>query len=219
MGGLIRFADNNFYYRRPRVQGAIAWRGPAFARDLKAARRSAPRVKGVLPGPVTLARYSEDHHYGSVEKVAKAYAEALKKEAAALERAGARLLQFDEPALAANPKDLDLARAALGPLLRGRKAKSLVSLYFGLPTQKVMRGLLEMADGVALDVTGDGAALPKMEEKILALGCVSGRNTRMEDPAAVRARVQKIAARAKPGELLPTSSCGLEFLPRVVARR
>lgn len=219
MGGLIRFADNNFYYRRPRVQGAVAWRGPAFARDLKAARRSAPRVKGVLPGPVTLARYSEDHHYGSVERVVKAYAEALKKEAAALERAGARLLQFDEPALAANPKDLDLARTALGPLLRGRKAKSLVSLYFGKPTQKVMRGLLEMADGVVLDATSDSASPPKMEGKALALGCVSGRNTRMEDPAAVRARVRKIAARAKPAELLLTSSCGLEFLPRVVARR
>lgn len=219
MGGLIRFADNNFYYRRPLVRSAIGWSGPAFAGDLKAARRSAPRVKGVLPGPVTLARYSEDHHYGSVEKVAKAYAEALKKEAAALERAGARILQFDEPALAANPKDLDLARLALGPVLKGRRATTLVSLYFGKPTKKLVEGLLEMAGGVAVDVTGDGAALPKLEGKVLALGCVSGRNTKMEDPAAVRALVQAVAKKAKPGELLLTSSCGLEFIPRAVAKR
>ncbi|MEM3086998.1 MAG: hypothetical protein QXO51_05050 [Halobacteria archaeon] len=219
MGGLIRFADNNFYYRRPRIRGAVSWSAPAFAADAKSARRSAPRVKGVLPGPVTLARYSEDHHYGSVERVARAYAEALKKEAASLERAGAKLLQFDEPALAANPKDLDLARLALAPVLKGRKATTLVSLYFGKPTQKVLSGLLEMAGGVVVDATSDGVPLPKMEGRVLALGCVNGRNTKMEDPAAVRARVQKIAAKAKPAELLITSSCGLEFIPRAVAKR
>lgn len=219
MGGLIRFADNNFYYRRPRITSAISWSGPVFAADLRAARRIAPRVKGVLPGPVTLARYSEDRHYGSVERVAKAYAEALEREAAALERAGARMLQFDEPALAANPKDLDLARAALGPLLKGRKATTLVSLYFGKPTRRLVKDLLEMAGGVAVDAAGDGADLPEMEGKVLALGCVDGRNTRMEEPAALRERVRRIAAETKPAELLLTSSCGLEFIPRVVAKR
>lgn len=219
MGGLIRFADNNFYYRRPMVRSAIGWRGPVFAGELRAARRSAPRVKAILPGPFTLARYSEDHHYGSFERVAKAYGAVLKREAAALERAGAKLLQFDEPALAASPKESGLAIESLRTVLKGRRARTLVALYFGKPPPETLEALLEVADGVGVDITADGVSPPGMEGRLLALGCVDGRNTRMEDPAAVRERVRKIAAKSKPGELLLTSSCGLEFLPRVVARR
>ena len=66
IGGLLRWFDNNVYYRRPICDGTLEWRGPSSvdAFRVRASVASQP-VKAVIPGPVTFARLSVDEHYGT----------------------------------------------------------------------------------------------------------------------------------------------------------
>ena len=51
-------------------------------------------------------------------------------------------------------------------------------------------------------------------QKPLALGLVDGRNTRLEDAAAVAHAVDRILLRVKGEVCYLNPSCGLEYLPR-----
>ena len=64
IGGLLRWFDNNVYYRRPICTGPIEWRGPTSVDAFRFAQSVAKvPVKAVIPGPVTFARLSVDEHY------------------------------------------------------------------------------------------------------------------------------------------------------------
>jgi 5-methyltetrahydropteroyltriglutamate--homocysteine methyltransferase len=54
VGGLIRFFDNNTYYRRAQINGDVSVNTPAAAADFRVAQAAASRpLKAVLPGPLT----------------------------------------------------------------------------------------------------------------------------------------------------------------------
>ena len=56
------------------------------------------KLKFTLPGPMTIADTVADRHYGSMQKLAFAFAELLNQEARALQADGVDVIQFDEPA-------------------------------------------------------------------------------------------------------------------------
>ncbi|MGH2734313.1 MAG: methylcobamide--CoM methyltransferase, partial [Actinomycetota bacterium] len=86
IGGLLRFFDNNVYYRRPVCTGEVDWRGPSSVEAFKFAASSATKpVKAVIPGPVTFARLSVDEHYHDHEKFVLAIAQVMAQEAFELE--------------------------------------------------------------------------------------------------------------------------------------
>src|SRR3990172_662880 len=100
IGGLTRYFDNNFYYRRPRVKGQMAFKGPATVEDFRLASSLTKRlVKPVIVGPYTFAQLTQDDYYRDIEKFTLELARILRSEAEALEEAGAKLLQIDEPSL------------------------------------------------------------------------------------------------------------------------
>jgi len=221
--GLERFFDNNTYYRQPVIEGTLAWGGPVTVGDYRFAAGHSPKpVKAVLTGPYTLARLSLDQHYGSLEKLALAYAEALNAEARALQEAGAPLVQLNEPALLKHKSDLALFERACRRALEGVTAEKALYFYFG-DVEGLYPQLLDLpVDTLGLDfVSGpcnwdliDKAPFPKK----LGLGIVDARNTKMETPEAVAAAVQRALKVAPPERLYVNPNCGLEFLPREVAQ-
>ena len=96
IGGLLRWFDNNVYYRRPVCVGELEWGGPSSVEVWRFASSVATKpVKAVIPGPVTFARLSVDEHYGTHEEFVLAIARVLAQEAFELEAAGVRYLQVD----------------------------------------------------------------------------------------------------------------------------
>src|SRR2546428_4929627 len=58
-GGLLRYFDNNVYYRHPVIEGPLRWRSQATVQDYRtAAAGTTIPVKAVLPGPITYASLS-----------------------------------------------------------------------------------------------------------------------------------------------------------------
>ena len=99
INGLIRYFDTNTYYRQPVADGPLTWREPTVVEDFQfAVANSARPVKPVVTGPYTLARLSRSEHHPSLAHLVLELAEVLNQEAQELEKSGATIIQFDEPA-------------------------------------------------------------------------------------------------------------------------
>ena len=219
IAGLIRYLDTNTYYRQPEIVGSVVWKGPITVEDYKRAQSMTSRpVKAFLPGPYSLYRFSKDNHYKNPSEALTAIGKALGQEAQALEGAGATWIHFEEPWLGhASGKDAPLVRAALEPLLAGRKAKTVLHVPFAAPTAifDAIRDLKWTAIGLDLVEAPAGWDLLRKvpEGKMVALGLLDARNTRLEDAAAVAEAVSRARA-ARPDlayQLSPSAS--LEYLP------
>ena len=225
IGGLLRFFDNNVYYRRPVCTDEVEWRGPSSVDGWSFAQSVVSRpVKAVIPGPVTFARLSVDEHYGDHEELVLALAAVLAQEAFELEAAGARFIQIDEPSLLTAPEDLELAARALD-LVTGQLEQAEVTLatYFGDAKLLGPDLFLLPATTFALDLVSGPANWELVDElphdKKLQAGIVDARNTKLEDEEELRRDMDHLAKKVGIERLIAAPSCGLEFLPRAGARR
>lgn len=84
----------------PLIFGDVSWAGPMTVKESVYAQSLSDRfVKGMLTGPVTILNWSFVHDTTPRYEIMKQIALALQKEIAALEEAGIKIIQVDEPAL------------------------------------------------------------------------------------------------------------------------
>lgn len=224
IGGLLRWFDNNVYYRRPICTGKVEWRGPSTVDHFKFARSVATKpVKAVIPGPVTFAHLSVDEHYADHEEFAMAIARVLAQEAFELEAAGAGHVQIDEPALLDHPEDLALARECTYIITSELKAaETTLATYFG-DAKRLGPELFDLTvDGFGFDLISgpENAVLLKElpSEKKIQAGVVDARNTRLEAEEDLARWIIELAEICGSECLSVSPSAGLEFLPREKAR-
>jgi 5-methyltetrahydropteroyltriglutamate--homocysteine methyltransferase len=220
IGGLLRFFDNNVYYRRPVCTGRIEWRGPATVEAYSFAASVATRpVKAVICGPVTFAHLCIDEHYGDQEAFVMAIAGVLAQEAFELEAAGAKHIQIDEPALLAAPEDLDIARRSLEVVTKDLRAvETTLATYFG-DAKRLGSDLFSLpVDSFGLDLVAGPENAELIEslppDKRLQAGVVDARDTRLEPIDELAHGIQRLVEKVGPGRFRVSPSCGLEFLPR-----
>ena len=222
VGGLLRWFDNNVYYRRPVCVGSVEWRGPASVEVYRFAASVASRpVKAILPGPVTFARLSVDEHYRDHESFVLAIARVLAQEAFELQAAGAPVIQIDEAALLGAPEDLELAGRALGVITGELDTETLLVTYFG-DAKRLGTELFRLpVEGFGFDLVAgpENAELIRQRPngKVQA-GIVDARNTKLEPTEEVVRVIEGLARAVPPDSLLVSPSAGLEFLPRDKAR-
>jgi 5-methyltetrahydropteroyltriglutamate--homocysteine methyltransferase len=225
IGGLLRFFDNNVYYRRPVCTGEIDWRGPCSvdAFQFAAAAASAADVKAVIPGPVTFARLSVDNYYGDHEAFVTAIAHVLAQEAFELEAAGAREIQIDEPALLAAPEDLELAHRSIATITRElENAKTTLATYFG-DAKRLGTDIFNLpVHAVGFDLVAgpeNNEILASAPDTMgIQAGVVDARNTMLENLEDLSRQIRSLVDRLGEDRLRVSPSAGLEFLPREKAR-
>ena len=231
--GLIRYFDTNTYYRQPVVTGPIQWRQPIAVEDYRFAAAHSPRpVKALVTGPYTLAALSANEHYGSFGELVLALAGELRQEVLALEKAGAPIIQVNEPAILKRKDDFPLLQRALERMMDGVRAEAHLYTWFDdidglypqileLPFSTI--GLDFVMGGANYEVirrapftsTGGGFA---SGEKRLGLGIIDARNTRLETVEQIVERIRRVSDTVPPDRLYVNPSCGLEYLPREVAQ-
>jgi 5-methyltetrahydropteroyltriglutamate--homocysteine methyltransferase len=224
IGGLVRYFDTNTYYRQPIVKGPVRWTSPILVDEWQFAQEaSGSPVKAVLTGPVTLATLALDQHYRRRRALALDLAKAVAEEVAALRAAGVRYLQVDEPILTRRPEDLSLVSETLDVVAAPKGSAELsLATYFG-DVAKIYRRLVKLpADALALDLVQGAKTWSQVakhsSDKPLVLGVVDARNTKLEDPKALAARVRELRRSVDLDRCYLSPSNGLEFLPRATAR-
>jgi len=122
----------NRFYRKPIAVGPIRRKKPLTVEWWKFAQAQTSKpVKGMLTGPYTMMDWSFNEHYPSREAMAMDLAEAIREEALALQEAGAKYIQIDEPAVSVRPEELSMAVRALGRATEGLKAKTITHICYG----------------------------------------------------------------------------------------
>src|SRR6201985_2980217 len=159
----------------PRVVGNIRRTGPVERRDMEFLRKNTDRAaKITLPGPFTMSQQAKNEFYKDDEELAMAFAEAVNAEAHDLQRAGADVIQLDEPWVRNDP---DAARRyavpAINRALNGITVPTTVPLCFdyaavvaGSSKPAAYAFLPELAACAAKQISIE-AAQPKLDLGIL----------------------------------------------------
>ena len=223
IGGLLRWFDNNVYYRKPICTGPLEWGGPASVDTFTFAQSVATKpVKAVMPGPITFARLSIDEHYGDHENFVLAIARVLAQEAFELEAAGATVIQIDEPALLNAPEDLELAKDAIYLITSELKSETILATYFG-DAKRLGPELYDVrVSGYGFDLISGPENMQLIGElpveKRVQAGLVDARNTKLEDVDSLARQIEELCTVVGEKCLRVSPSAGLEFLPREKAQ-
>ena len=215
----------------PRVVGKVRRRGPVEVRDMEFLRRSTDRkAKITLPGPFTMTQQAKNEHYKDQEELAMDFAAAVNEEARDLQKAGADVLQLDEPWLRNDPEAAKrFAVKAINRALDGITVPTVVHLCFGYaflvsnkPTSYFF--LSELADSKAQQISIESAqpnidlgVLKDLSGKKIMLGVINLGDQIVERPEQVAERIRAGLKYVSPDRLIPAPDCGMKYMAREVA--
>ncbi len=215
----------------PRITGPIKRRRPIEVRDVQFLRANTARpIKITLPGPFTMTQQAQDDHYKDEEALAMAYAAAVNEELKDLKRAGADIVQLDEPWLQARAdRAARYGVKAINRALDGVEGTTVVHLCFGYaaavkdkPSGYSFLGQLAETRATQISIEAaqprlDLAVLPSLAPKSVMVGVIDlGANT-VETPELVAERIRAALAHIAPEKLVLAPDCGMKYLERELA--
>jgi 5-methyltetrahydropteroyltriglutamate--homocysteine methyltransferase len=219
-GGIARWFDNNTFYRRPVITGALQPTGMALLKVINLPALAGLRWKAILPAPFALAAMGENVSGRSAAEVLADAAAVLRAEARALETAGCAYIQFNDPALVARGHDdVGRAREALAAVTVGLRVRTALHTFFAdagpLLTELVRFPVDEVGvDLYAASLNGTTARAPG---KTVLAGAVDGRNSLVEDADVLVAQARQLRDRLGAADVALVPNCDMEFLPWDVA--
>jgi len=221
-GGIVRYYDNNNFYRDPVVEGELTFSGD-LAADLETASELTDDLQAVAPGPYSLADLATDEHYGDDADFQAAVADFLAAELEAVPDAVETVFLL-EPSLVENsPGDGADERAsdAIDTVASAIDADVVAHPYWGALDEKVHAHLLDAdVDAIGYDLVAnhDDNVYNVAEygtKDSVALGVVDGQNTLVESPDTITERVDWFEGRVPNDfeDVYVTANTGLFYLP------
>ncbi len=217
----------------PRIVGKIRRTRAVEVRDVQFLRANTSHIiKATLPGPFTMAQQAKNEFYQDFGELLMDLASAVNQEAHDLKRAGADVLQLDEPWLRMDPdRARHYAVAAINRALEGISGPTVVHLCFGYaqlvknkPRQYAF--LPELADAAVEQISIEAAqpqldlgVLRELSGKKIILGVISIEDSRRETPEEVAMRIRHALRYTSAENLIPAPDCGMKYLPRDIAFR
>jgi 5-methyltetrahydropteroyltriglutamate--homocysteine methyltransferase len=215
----------------PRVVGPIRRKRPVEVRDVEFLRaNTSHKIKITVPGAFTMAQQAQDDFYKDESAMAMGYAVALNEEIKDLFRAGADIVQIDEPYMQstadkARQYGVDVINRTLegvagdtalhicfgyGALVHGRPAG--YSFLAELEESAVQQVSVETAQSKL-----DCSVLEKLPSKTIILGVLDLSTHQVETPEQVADRIRRGLAHVPVERLVVAPDCGMKYLPRDVA--
>ena len=200
--GIVRYFDNNNFYREPVVTGDLEATGDVAA-ELAAASDLVEDLSAVLPGPYTLADLATDEHYGDEAALLDALVEFLAEETERFP--DVETLVLLEPSLLESPPGDgadERASEAIDTVAGAADADVVAHTYWeshggdGGIDEKVYAHLLDAdIDAVGFDLVANHEDNAYVISEYgctddVALGVVDGQNTLVESPEEVCERVE-----------------------------
>jgi 5-methyltetrahydropteroyltriglutamate--homocysteine methyltransferase len=217
-GGLVRSYGNR-YYHKPVISGKLARPKPMTVEWFEFAQSLTEKpVKGMLTGPYTMLDWSYNEAYPTRRDAALALAEVVRQEAEDLDRAGARYIQIDEPAVHARPEELEIAIEAMGIVTQNLKAKTISHICYG-DFAAIYPGILDLpVDQLDLAMANyDYRWLELMDRnpftKEMAIGIVDVHTHELESVNEAAEGIRKGLRYVSADKLLPHPDCGLKTRP------
>ncbi len=234
-GVQIDRSSKKFYYDfyDSVVQGKIPMASLGLVPDFKFLKANTDReAKICITGPHCLTKRIRNQHYPDEASLANDLGRVFNLELKELVKAGAQLIQIDEPYYSGFPEDLPWAVKALNTMVDGVGAKIAVHICYGnrygkpswegsyrylFPTimdAKVHALTMEFARRGGEDLDLFKEFNPPFE---LGLGVIDVKSHDVETPDLVAERIRKALDVLPPERLYILPDCGCFHLPRDVA--
>jgi 5-methyltetrahydropteroyltriglutamate--homocysteine methyltransferase len=195
-GGIVRYYDNNNFYRDSRIVNDLQPTGDVAQELEQAAELTETPLQAVLPGPYSLAELANDEHYGDDAELLAGVAEFLAGEVKQFP-AHETLFLLDPSLVTTTPEEDVTERLAdaVDTVAGATDADVVVHSYWGAHDEKTYAHLMDAnVDAFGFDLLHDREdTLYNVNEygtkSSVALGLVDGQNTRVEAPETVTERV------------------------------
>lgn len=218
-GALVRWFDNNTFYRQPEVVGDLTLDAGSLDVLDTAGNVPEPRVAS-LPSPYLFSRVAT----GSSEPnrlMGELASGVLQPLARRLASDGYTIIHFQEPWLAFHgieDADWEPFAESLGKATDGLEATTVLHTFYGdaSPWADRLRDL--PVDAIGFDFTyTDIDGLGTEWTKGILVGCLDGRSSLIESAEHVVEFVRRVADRLKPPAIYVSSTSDLELLPQATA--
>ena len=216
----------------PRIVGPIKRTQAVETRDMEFLRNNTERLtKITLPGPFTMSKQAINDYYKDDDEMVMDFAAAVNAEARDLEKAGADVIQLDEPWLRQDPTAAKrIAVKAIDRALEGLKTTTVVHLCFGYAAvvtgqKPVGYSFLGELGACKADQISIEAAQPKLDlgvlgdlsSKKIMLGVIDLADPHAETATIVAQRIRAALEHLPPERLVPAPDCGMKYLARELA--
>jgi 5-methyltetrahydropteroyltriglutamate--homocysteine methyltransferase len=215
----------------PRVVGRIRRKHPVEVEDLLFLKKhTSKKTKITVPGPFTMSQQAQNEFYDSEEAAAMDYAAAVNEEIKDLFKAGADIVQVDEPYMQARPeKARQYGLKALNRALDGVAGETAVHICFGYAAviherPSAYSFLPELAacscKEISIETAQSGldcSVLSSLKGKKIMVGCIDLSTNEVETAQTIAARIKKALQHVKPENVILAPDCGMKYLPREVA--
>ena len=215
ISGLVRSYGNR-YYRKPIAVGPVGRKSDITVEWWEYAQSLTDKpVKGMLTGPYTIVDWSFNEYYPSREAFVLDVAQAVHEEALALQRAGARYIQIDEPAVSVRPEEMELASRALGIVTDGLDAFTVTHVCYG-DFASVFDDLVRLpVDMLDIEMANSNFQLLDLfrahpTDKYLSVGVVDSHDHRVESVEEIKRGVRSILEVFPPDKVYLDPDCGLK---------
>jgi 5-methyltetrahydropteroyltriglutamate--homocysteine methyltransferase len=216
----------------PRVIGEIRRTNPVQVRDVEVLRAlTAKPIKITVPGPFTMMRLAQDEFYGDKRTLLMAYAKVVNEEVLDYKKAGADIVQLDEPFVESFVAEAhDFAIDGINRSLEGVTGTTVVHLCFGyghyvkVDKPNTYSFLAPLNDCAAQQISIE-AAQPNLDpstinvlpDKVVMYGVLDLRDHSVETPDIVAQRIRGVLRHVTPERVVIAPDCGMKYLPRDVA--
>lgn len=191
--------------------------------DTKYALSKAPKVKGIITGPSTLAHglHISTPMYRNKEELALDLAAALVVEARSLEAAGVTLIQIDEPILSTGIADLAIGKQAVEMIASSVRIPVCMHVCGNIANiiDEILKYNISVFD---FEFSNNQANLDIISHrdltgKMLGYGCIDNTTDEVESVPVIRKRIEKATEYFDPKILLIDPDCGLRMRTREAA--
>ncbi len=209
----------------PRVVAPIEHINSVFIRDVVYLKSQTNRpIKVTVPGPFTMTRLVKDDYYHDEEALINAYADAVNTELNELKKAGADVVQLDEPYLQSNAEEAKInGVSAINRALDGITGIKAIHLCFGYSyvVKDKPSGysfLAELEDSVEAAEPGlDPTIFEKLPSKTVILGALNMADQTNESSDSVADRIRAALEHVSVDRLIIAPDCGMKYLSRDIA--
>src|SRR5437667_5675200 len=164
----------------------------------------------------TIAEWSFNEHYPTRRELVLELARAIHDEAVDLERAGARYIQIDEPAIHTRPdEDFDLAVEAMDIVTKGLSAYTISHICYG-DVPRIYPAMLRLAvDQLDLALKNEEFALLETFKKApftkdIGLGVVDAHSHRVESVEEIADGIRRTLQVIPAKQIFISPDCGLK---------
>jgi len=206
----------NRYYRKPIVENKITRPKPITVATFEYAQSLTDKpVKGMLTGPYTMTDWSFNNYYKDRRSLVMAFAEILADEVRDLEKAGAKYIQIDEPAVSTRPYEIDLAIEAMEIVTSGIKAKTISHICYG-DFARIYPRLLDMAvdqfdlEFANSDFSNINVFSSPLFTKEIAVGVLDAHTHKIETKEQVKKWIYTAMDAFPPNKIYIDPDCGLK---------